>query len=237
MTAPAIAVTALTKTFSVRPVLRGLDLAVVPGQRYVLFGGNGSGKTTLLKCIAGLARPDEGAIAIAGLDTRRQGPAARRAIGFAGHDPLLYQDLTGLENLRFYGRMFQVDGLEDRIGAVADQLDASRFLNARVRTLSHGMRKRLSLCRALLHDPPVLLLDEPETGLDEEALALLDRVLAEGAGQRTVLMATHGLERGLAQADAVGILSGGRIAYQAQAKGLDAGAFRQTYHGYLGAAP
>ncbi|MBI2170904.1 MAG: heme ABC exporter ATP-binding protein CcmA [Chloroflexi bacterium] len=231
----AIKVSGLTKTYGVKPVLHGLDLEVKAGQRFVLFGGNGSGKTTLLKCLAGLARPDAGDVAIAGMDARRQGPEARRLIGVVTHQPLLYEDMTGLENLRFYGRMFQTPRLEERIQQVAAQLDAAPLLSARVRTLSHGMKKRLSLCRALLHNPPVLLLDEPETGLDEEALRLLDALLTSEEGRgRTVLMATHSLERGLALADSVGVLSGGRIAYQAEAKGLDVAGFRQTYHSYLG---
>jgi len=233
----ALQVRSLTKAFGLKPVLRALDFELALGQRYVLFGGNGSGKTTLIKCLAGLARPDAGSIAVAGLDTRRQGAEARRLVGVVTHQPLLYEELTGLENLRFYGRMFQVQRMEDRIQAIAAQLDAARFLSARVRTLSHGMKKRISLCRALLHDPPLLLLDEPETGLDEEALRLLDGVLASPSRpRRTVLMVTHSLERGLALADQVGVLSGGRIAFQAEAKGLDPSAFRQTYHGLLGVA-
>ncbi len=233
----ALQVRALQKAYGLKPVLRSLDLELSPGQRYVLFGGNGSGKTTFIKCLAGLSRPDEGSIAIAGMDTRRQGAESRRMVGVVTHQPLLYEALTGLENLRFYGRMFGVPNLEERIKTVTAQLDAARFLSARVHTLSHGMKKRISLSRALLHDPALLLLDEPETGLDEEALGLLDRVLETTADRRrTVLMVTHSLERGMAFADQVGVLSGGRIAYQSTTRGLDAAAFRRTYHGLLGAA-
>ncbi|MBI4310149.1 MAG: ABC transporter ATP-binding protein [Chloroflexi bacterium] len=232
---PAIRVSGLTKTYAVRPVLRNLELEIAAGQRYVLFGGNGSGKTTLIKCLAGLARPDSGVIVIGSLDARRDGAEARRLVGVVTHQPLLYEDLTGLENLRFYGRMFQVQRLEERIAELARAFDAMAFLSARVRTLSHGMKKRISLCRALLHNPPVLLLDEPETGLDEEALRLLDNVLATGEA-RAMLMVTHSLERGMALADRVGVLSGGRIAYETDARSLDVPTFRQTYHGYLGAA-
>ena len=150
---------------------------------------------------------------------------------------VLYADLTGYETLRFYGRMFRVPDLDHRIELVAEQMGVTRHLQARVGTLSHGMQKRLSLARALLHDPPILLLDEPETGLDQEALELLDALLtgSEGA-HRTVLMTTHNLEWGLAFGDTIAILAQGRIAYQESRDRLDEAEFRDTFTRYLGAA-
>ncbi|MBI4338734.1 MAG: ABC transporter ATP-binding protein [Chloroflexi bacterium] len=232
-----IKVQGLAKSYGDRPVLRDLALEVAWGQRFVLFGGNGSGKTTLMKCLAGLARPDAGSIAIAGLEGQRQGAELRRCLGVVSHQPLLYEDLTGAENLRFYGRMYGVPELESRIALVGEQLKATRYLSARVRTLSHGMKKRLSLARALLHDPPVLLLDEPESGLDQEALELMDALLQSSEQARTVLMTTHNLERGLALADQAGILAGGRIAYQASTASLEATEFRRRFRRYLEVAP
>ena len=232
----AIQVKGLSKSFSGPPVLSDLDMEIPWGKRFVLFGGNGSGKTTLIKSLATLSRPDAGWFQVGGFD-RRQGPQLRRSIGVVTHQPLLYADLTGYETLRFYGRMFRVPDMGHRIELVAEQMGVTRYLQARVGTLSHGMQKRLSLARALLHDPPILLLDEPETGLDQEALELLDGLLTSSEGaHRTVLMATHNLERGLSFGDTIAILAQGRIAYQESRDGLDETEFRDTFTRYLGAA-
>ena len=215
-------------------MLRGLDFEVAWGQRFVLFGGNGSGKTTLIKLLSTLARSDQGVVRVAGWDARRQGQTLRRSVGVVTHQPMLYDELSGRENLRFFGKMFRVDNLEERIATVADQVGMVNHLSKRVRTLSHGMQKRLSLARALLHDPPVLLLDEPETGLDQEALEMLDALLTSpDSPSRTVVMTTHNLERGLAIGDQLGILAGGRIAYQESRDVLDVTGFRKTVLRYL----
>lgn len=212
---PPIYVQGLIKSFDGKPVLRKLDLEVRFGETYVLFGSNGSGKTTLLKSLAGIARPDGGNIRILGLDTRGQGPMLRQHIGFVTHQPLLYEDLTGWENLRFYGKMYQVTNLDHRIKLMGEQLEVHRALGLRVKTLSHGMKKRLSIARALLHNPSILLLDEPETGLDDVALNLLDKtVFSREETSRTILMTTHNLERGLQLGNRIGILTEGRITYE-----------------------
>ena len=233
--APAISVQGLNKSFGGAPVLHNLDLQVAWGEFLVLFGANGSGKTTLVRTLATLARPDSGKIHIAGRELRRDAAAIRGYIGVVTHQPLLYDDLTGSENLRFYGRMFRVDELEARIDRVAGQMGLQGHLHKRVRTLSHGMQKRLSLARAILHDPPILLLDEPETGLDQEALGFLDGLLTgEGGNRRTVLMTTHNLDRGLSLGDRVAVLAKGRIAYQESRRTLDEAGFRGAFADYLG---
>ena len=230
----AVQVKGLVKSFGGPPVLQGLDLEVAWGQRFVLFGGNGSGKTTLIKLLSTLARPDQGVVRVAGWDARRQGQMLRGSVGVVTHQPMLYGDLSGHENLRFFGKMFRVDNLEERIQTLARQVGMENHLSKRVRTLSHGMQKRLSLARALLHDPPVLLLDEPEAGLDEEALDMLDALLtSSGSPTRTVVMTTHNLERGLAIGDRLGILAGGRIAFQESRDALDVAGFRKTVLRYL----
>lgn len=231
---PAIFVEGLTKSFGGAPVLHDLSLQVAWGEFLVLFGANGSGKTTLIRTLATLSRPDSGRIHVAGRDLRRDPSSVRRLIGVVTHQPLLYDDLTGYENLRFYGRMFDVQDLETRIYHVAGQMGVQGLLHKRVRTLSHGMQKRLSLARAVLHQPPILLLDEPETGLDQEALGLLDALLAsEGDTPRTILMTTHNLDRGLGLGDRVAILAKGRIAYQESRRNLDPAGFRGAFAHYL----
>lgn len=232
----AIQVKGLSKSFTGPPVLRDLDMEIPWGRRYVLFGGNGSGKTTLIKSLATLSRPDAGWFQVGGFD-RSQGPQLRRSIGVVTHQPLLYADLTGYETLRFYGRMFRVPDLDHRIELVTEQMGVTRYLQARVGTLSHGMQKRLSLARALLHDPPILLLDEPETGLDQEALELLDAVLTGSeSANKTVLITTHNMELGLSYGDTIAILAQGRIAYQESRDSLDEAEFRDTFTRYLGMA-
>ena len=226
----AIRIRGATKSYGAVPVLHNLDLEVGWGERLVLFGVNGSGKTTLIKLLATLARPDSGQIEIAGLDVRRQGAQARRSMGVVTHQALLYDDLTAYENLRFYGRMFGVTDLEQRISRVADLTGIAHRLQARTRTLSHGMQKRLSMARALLHSPPILIMDEPETGLDQEALEMLEGVVQQEA--KAVLMTTHNLDRGLSMASRVAILAKGRIAYQAPREGLDVNEFRSIFDSY-----
>ena len=232
----AIQVTGLTKSYGPRPALRGLDLTLGWGESLTLFGPNGSGKSTLIKVLATLASPTAGQIRVAGLDPRHEAGRLRRLIGVVTHEPLLYEELTGEENLRFHGRMFRVQGLEARIADLAQELALERLLPLRVRTLSHGMRRRISLARALLHEPPLLLLDEPETGLDQEALGLLDGLLTRHrAAGGSLLMTTHNIEGGVSIGDRVAILRAGRIAYQGAADGLGQGGLRDLYAQVTGA--
>ena len=210
----AIDARGISKSYGRTQVLRELDLQVPWGQTLTVLGPNGSGKTTLIKTLVTLAKPDSGEIHINGLSTRRNGVRVRGAIGVVTHEPLLYEGLTGAENLRFFARMFALDRVEERISAVAAQMGVADRLDARVGTLSHGMRRRFSIARALLHSPRVLIMDEPESGLDQQALSLLEALIADKSNpSRTILMTTHNLERGIALADRVAILSRGRIAY------------------------
>lgn len=233
----AIAVRGLRKGFGDWPVLWDLDLEVGWGQFLVVFGANGVGKTTLLKILSTQARPDEGEVWVGGIDRSCNAQALRRIIGVVPHRSLLYDDMTCHENLVFYGRMY---GLRDP-DIRAEEALAVMGLGGRSRhklgALSHGMQKRLSIARAILHKPRILLLDEPEAGLDQEALEMLEALLAgwqqEGG---TVLMTTHNLEQGLAWSGKVAILSGGKIAFQESRRTLDVAGFRGTYRQYLEAA-
>ena len=157
------------KTFGRHKVLRHVDLDIPAGSFVALMGANGAGKTTLLRLVAGLATPTTGAVTLAGVDLRKAGPGLRRMLGFVSHDGLLYGDLTGRQNLMFHARMFGVADPEARIEELADVLDLRRVLDRPAGVLSRGNKQRLTLARALMHGPDVLLLDEPFTGLDEES--------------------------------------------------------------------
>ncbi len=224
----AIGAKGVSKSYGRSDVLRGLDLSVDWGETAAALGPNGSGKTTLLRLLSGLARPDAGAIRVAGLDPSRSGEEVRRAVGVVTHEPLLYDDLSGYENLRFVGRMFRLDRIEERIEEVAARLDVASRLHQRVSLLSHGLRKRFTIARALLHEPRVLLLDEPESGLDRQGVTILERVVrghAEAGG--AALMTTHDLDWAVETADRLSVLASGRILHSGTAQ--DPAAFRAAY--------
>ena len=232
---PAVQIRGLTKAFGRTLVLRGVDLDVPQGTVLSLLGPNGSGKTTLIRVLATLTKPDAGEVRICGVGLGRQGARLRRVIGVVGHDPLLYDDLTARENLRFVCRMFDLDRADERVEEVTDLMGMTADLDRKTGAMSHGMKKRFSIARALLHDPRVLLLDEPETGLDQEALTLLDAVISGRANSaRTVIMATHNLERAVALGDRMAVLAGGRVAYYESVESTDTDAARQAYMRHMG---
>ena len=227
----AIEVTGLCKSFGRSRVLRDLDLQVRWDEVLTVLGPNGSGKTTLIKILATLTRPDSGTVRVAGSDTVRSGQNVRRLIGVVMHDTMMYDDLTAYENLRFAARMFALDRHGERIQEVSERMGVIDRLHQRFGTLSHGLKKRFSIAKALLPDPYILLLDEPESGLDQEALAMLEDILVNGAGRaRTVVMTTHNIERGLALGDRVAIIAGGRIAYEGTLDGNSASEVREEFY-------
>ena len=219
-------------------MLWDLDLEVGWGQFLVVFGANGVGKTTLLKVLSTQARPDEGQVWVGGIDRSRNAQALRRIIGVVPHRSLLYEDMTCHENLVFYARMYGLRDLDCRAEEALEVMGLAGRSRHKVGALSNGMQKRLSIARAILHKPRILLLDEPEAGLDQEALEMLQGLLAgwqrEGG---TVLMTTHNLEQGLAWGERVAILSGGKIAFEKSRRTLDVAGFRGTYRQFLEAAP
>jgi ABC-type multidrug transport system ATPase subunit len=176
----------LERRFGEKEVLRGVDLELAAGGFLLVTGRNGSGKSTLLRLVAGLLRPTGGV-----LDVR----VPRGSIGFAGHESLVYRELTALENLELYGRLYRVPERRERIGMLLERYGLWEVRHERVSTFSRGMEQRLALCRALLHDPALLLLDEPFAGLDREGAELLDRELDELGGQRTLVVSSHQPER------------------------------------------
>jgi ABC-type multidrug transport system ATPase subunit len=177
-----IAARNLGKRFGEKLVLRGIDLELPRGGFGVVTGRNGSGKTTLLRICAGLAVPSEGSLEV---------DAGRGEIGYLGHEPLVYRELTALENLELYGRLYRVPERRERIGMLLERYGLWAVRHDRVGSYSRGMTQRLALCRVLLHDPHLLVLDEPYTALDEQGTALLDTQLAELRAQKTFLVATH----------------------------------------------
>jgi heme exporter protein A len=207
-----ISVKKLIKRFGPKVVLHGLDFEVEPGEFVALLGPNGAGKTTFLRILASLSRPLAGTVRIAGYQLPGQAASVRRRLGVVSHLPLLYGDLTAEENLRFYGRMYAVPYLEKRISEVLGVVGLEVRRRDLVRTFSRGMQQRLAIGRAVLHDPEVMLFDEPHTGLDQEACVMLDTVLQEVAARgRTVVMTSHDLMRASDLASRFDILSRGKI--------------------------
>ncbi len=216
-----IEVRKLVKRFGMKTVLRGLDFEVKEGEFVALLGPNGAGKTTFLRILASLARSSLGEIRIAGYRLPEQAAAVRRKLGVVSHLPLLYGDLTAEENLRFYGRLYDVPALNERLNDVLDLVGLAPRRRDLVRTFSRGMQQRLSIGRAILHDPDVLLFDEPHTGLDQEACDMLDRLLREVAVRgRTVVMTSHDLVRVEDLASRFDVLSQGVISASTRRENL-----------------
>ena len=225
-----IKVSNLTKSFGPRAALAGVDLDVEAGEFVTLVGPNGAGKTTLLRIMATLTKPTSGTVRIAGLDSAKSGEAIRRLIGFLSHRTLLYDDLTAEQNLNFYAQMYDLDDAHARITNLLEQVGLTARRRDLVRTFSRGMQQRLSVARAVLHRPQVLLLDEPYTGLDPNASQSLTELLTELAGAGcTVLLTTHNLNRGLAIGQRVVVLNRGRIAFNEHRQDIEAETFPQTY--------
>jgi heme ABC exporter ATP-binding subunit CcmA len=212
MTRSYLEIKELKKSFGLKPILRGIDLELNQGERKALMGANGAGKTTLLRILAGLTAPSAGAVRIAGLDLTRDAQRVRQLVGFVGHQPYLYDELTALENLLFFGRMYAVTDIQQRARALLHRVGLEKRVGDRVNTLSRGQLQRLALARALLHSPRLLLLDEPDTGLDEQGNELLEALLDEHVAQGgAALLATHQLAHALKLGDSIVTLDNGRI--------------------------
>jgi heme exporter protein A len=211
----------LVKRFGVKVVLRNLEFSVEEGEFVALLGPNGAGKTTFLRILSSLSRPTLGVVQIAGYSLPHQAAAVRRKLGVVSHMPLLYGDLTAEENLAFYGRMYGVDRIAERIIEVLEMVGLSGRRRDLVRTFSRGMQQRLAIGRAILHHPEVLLLDEPHTGLDQDACVMLDDVLRQVAARgQTIVMTSHDLARAADLAGRFDVLSRGVIQASARASQL-----------------
>ena len=208
-----IALSGVSKAFGGQLALADVNLDVPQGSHVAVMGANGAGKTTLLKVIGGLAAPTRGSVTIAGIEMRSAGPKLRALVGFVSHETMLYADLTTFENLRFHAKLFGLPNPAEAAEAAAERLDVAHALRKPVRALSRGTRQRVALARALLHDPAVILLDEPYTGLDEAAAASLAELLESLATRERVVMLTlHDVSRAMSGPRRLLVLSDGRIA-------------------------
>ena len=225
---PLIHVDNLYKRYATKPILKGVNLAVGEGEVVALLGANGAGKSTLLRIISGLLKADRGEIVLGGVPMAKAGPELRRYVGLVSHAPLLYDHLSGLENLTFFANLYDLQESRARVEAILQAVDLWRRRNDLVRTYSRGMQQRLAIARAILHDPPVLLLDEPDTGLDQQSAHMLQTLLQQLSDKRrAILFSTHNLDRALGWANSVALLLRGTISYHGPVAGLDEQTMKQ----------
>jgi heme exporter protein A len=224
----------ITRRFGPAAALRGVDITVERGERVALLGPNGAGKTTLLRVLSTALRPTSGSLTLCGIDALRDPTHARRLIGAVGHQSCLYGDLTVRENLRFYGRLYGVERLETCIDEGIERVGLGARADERVSRLSRGMQQRASLARAFLHDPDVLLLDEPETGLDDAAQRVLSEQIREWAGRgKSVILASHRLEWAQMLTDRAIVLIDGAVVREIDSKVEDSASLTQAYRATL----
>ena len=209
---PAVKIEKVEKWFGRTSALRNINLTVQPGEFMVFLGRNGAGKSTLLRVIARIIRPNSGKVEVCGVDIQRQPEAGRERLGFVAHSTFLYRHLTARENLIFFARLYRLPKAEHRIQETLNWVGLERNADRQIQGFSRGMQQRLAIARATLHNPDILLLDEPFSGLDLEASELLAEWLREYVGRgKTVLMATHDLEQGLDGAHRWEIVDQGKI--------------------------
>jgi len=223
---PAVALRELGRAYGDRVALAGVSLELPRGSTLAVFGANGAGKTTLLRVLATLLRPHKGDASVLGHALPDEGWAVRGRIGLLAHDPLLYRDLTARENLEFHARLHDVAAA--RVPVLLDAVGMTRRADDPVRSLSRGMAQRIAICRALLHEPELLLLDEPLANLDPGAASRVEPLIGRSAGVARVLI-SHDVELGLAEADLVLGLRGGRPELLAPAADVGAGDLRELY--------
>ena len=228
----AIELGRLQREYGDRVALRDVSLALPAGQTLVVIGPNGAGKTTLLRVLATLLRPSSGRASVLGCLLPHEAWRIRGRVGYVGHEPLLYRDLTVEENLRFHARLHGIDGgAGGRIAELLDRVGMGRRNRELVRNLSAGMAQRVAVCRAVLHEPELLLLDEPGAHLDPEAVTLVEPLIGSAPG-RTRVLVTHDPERGLAAGErALALAHDGSVSYEGPAAGLSVGKARGIYGG------
>lgn len=235
--APAVEVRALTKRFGERRALDGVDLTVPSGAFVSIFGPNGAGKTTLLRQLALLARPTSGALRLLGIDALEEPDLLRPRIGLISHRSMLYGDLTAEENLSFFSALYAGAPARERIDELLRLVELDHRRHDAVRTYSRGMQQRLSIARALVNDPDLVLLDEPYSGLDPHAAELFDELIGRARAERperTFIMVSHDLDKGFDLCTHALILARGQVVLMAEKTGLDRAAFRDLYLATVG---
>ncbi len=228
---PAVRVAGLERRYGDLVALRDVSLALPAGETLALLGPNGAGKTTLLRILATLLRPGAGEATVLGAALPREAWKVRGRIGFLGHAPLLYRDLTLTENLAFHARLHGIERAPERIGELLAAVRLERRSGELVRNLSAGMVQRGAVCRAVLHEPELLLLDEPRSHLDPDAAALVEPLIGRGGGATRVLV-SHDVEAALSESDRALVLgAGGAVAYEGEATGVSPGDARAAFGG------
>ncbi|MGB2691150.1 MAG: ABC transporter ATP-binding protein [Thermodesulfobacteriota bacterium] len=220
----------LKKSYGNFDALRGVNLVVGKGEFYTLFGPNGAGKTTLIKLLATLTDPTSGNLSVFGFDAKKDVQKIRSILGVISHDPYLYETLTAFENIKFFGELYGLTDIDNRACSVIKQVGLESRAHDLVRTFSRGMKQRLTVARAIVHEPKILLLDEPYTGLDQHGAQIFGDMLSELKNQnRTILMTTHNIDEGLGLSDRVGILAKGKIVFDSSTTQIDPANFKNLY--------
>ena len=234
MEAPAVQLDQVSKVFGDRYALKNVSLELPAGSFLSIFGPNGAGKTTLLRILATLARPTSGTVTVAGINLKDDADAAREQIGLISHNSMLYADLNAEQNLQLYARLYGIENPQDRVDEMLDAVELSHRRLDTVRTFSRGMTQRLAIARALLHDPQVVLLDEPYSGLDPHAVEIFDSLLEAVRENRTFVMVSHDLRKGFESCSHALVLARGtKVAFAAKEE-IDYDAFAALYHETVG---
>lgn len=202
----------LTKILGDKLILRNVSLTLGKGEILAVVGPNGAGKSTFFKCTVGLLQPSGGEIILDGNLVKKKSAIAQKKIGFLGHESFLYNNLSPLENLQFYGKLYKVKNLEERMKELLKEVGLYLFKDVPIRSFSRGMMQRLAIARVLLAEPDILMLDEPHTGLDQEAVQLLNRIIIDKKNSGTsILIISHDFEQVHKLADRVAVLKKGKI--------------------------
>lgn len=227
---PAVEVRGLAKRFGTSDALTSVDFRLGIGEFLAMFGPNGAGKTTLIRILATITRPTSGSVRILGEETAKAGAALRSHIGLVSHQSFLYPGLSALQNVTFFAKMFDVPSPRRRAEELLTALGLEHRMDDPIGTYSRGMEQRCAIARALVHEPKIILLDEPYTGLDPDASTRLTELLAEmHDGTRTIIVTSHDLSHGADLADRIAVLARGRLAYETRAAEVPGGDLAEAY--------
>lgn len=220
----------IVKKIGTKTILNDVNLQVVKGDFVCVLGANGAGKSTLLKTLSLLMKPSSGKVFFQGVDASTDGGKIGKRMGVISHHTFLYEQLTAYENLQFYGRMYGVSHLEERIYSVIKEVGLEFALNERVQSYSRGMQQRLAIARAIIHSPEILFLDEPHTGLDQQAIDMFNNIMTKfNSAGGTIIMITHNIEEGLLLSNKAIVVSRGRIVYQGTTQDLNKEEVQKLY--------